>query len=257
MSWSGFRSITQNSIGTPRRRCRCSAATEPHGGGDVLNNTPAKLGANSPRITRLQQEATPGPAVDAEIVRLPNDDERQPHDVYAVARSRGIANAADSRSPRPDGSTPTRVARGDHLARPRRPCAGRRGRVGHVNLADDQDRGGSDGRSGIAHVDEQSHLKRRRPRDPRIPHVYRAAGTAPYLRQYSVVDPVVGLLHAVAERDAGLPAQILLDQRVVAVAAVHALGGVRLYLRFELHAGDLLDDVDEAVDRHQLVRSRG
>ena len=39
-----------------------------------------------------------------------------------------------------------------------------------------------------------------------------------------LVDPVIGPLHAVAEPDAGRPAEILLDQRVVAVAAVHALG---------------------------------
>ena len=48
----------------------------------------------------------------------------------------------------------------------------------------------------------------------------------------------------------------LLDQRVVAVAAAHALGRVELVGALELHAGDLLDDVDQPVDADQLVASR-
>ena len=49
------------------------------------------------------------------------------------------------------------------------------------------------------------------------------------------------------------PSPQLLDQRVVAVAAAHALGRVELVAALELHAGDLLDDVDQLVDGDQLV----
>src|SRR3979490_1909273 len=68
-----------------------------------------------------------------------------------------------------------------------------------------------------------------------------------------VVDPFVGLLHAVLETDGRRPVHQLLDQVVVAVAAAHALGRVELVGALELHAGDLLDDVDQAVDADQLV----
>src|SRR5258708_492432 len=68
-----------------------------------------------------------------------------------------------------------------------------------------------------------------------------------------VVDPLVGLLHAVLETDGGRPTHQLLDQVVVAVAPAHALGRIELVGALEPDAGDLLDDVDQAVDADQLV----
>src|SRR5262249_6000947 len=72
-------------------------------------------------------------------------------------------------------------------------------------------------------------------------------------RSHLVVDPLVGLLHAGLETDGGPPAQQLLDQRIVAVAPAHALGRIELVAALEPDTGDLLDDVDQPVDAHQLV----
>src|SRR6185295_459127 len=55
--------------------------------------------------------------------------------------------------------------------------------------------------------------------------------------------------------DGRRPVHQLLDQRVVAVAAAHALGRIELVAALQLHAGDLLDDVDQPVDADQLVRA--
>src|SRR5688500_12610743 len=51
--------------------------------------------------------------------------------------------------------------------------------------------------------------------------------------RHLVVDPAVGDLEAVAEPRVRLPAEDLVDQRVVAVAAVDALGGVEVVAAFE------------------------
>ena len=67
-----------------------------------------------------------------------------------------------------------------------------------------------------------------------------------------VVDPGVRLLEPGGERRARLPAESLADERVVGVAAAHALGRIEVVAPLEPHAGDLLDDVDELVDRHEL-----
>src|SRR6266508_1327826 len=67
-----------------------------------------------------------------------------------------------------------------------------------------------------------------------------------------VVDPPVGALEPVLERNRRLPAEQLADERVVAVPAADALGLGQVVPPLELDAGDLLDDVDEAVDRDQL-----
>ena len=68
-----------------------------------------------------------------------------------------------------------------------------------------------------------------------------------------VVDPSVGLLHAVAEPGRGFPTEHFLDERVVGVAAVHALRGLQVVGALELDAGDVLDDVDELVDGDELA----
>src|SRR5205085_1354474 len=54
------------------------------------------------------------------------------------------------------------------------------------------------------------------------------------LAGHLIVDPAVGLLHAVAEAGVGLPAEELLDQRVVTIAAVHALGGRQVVVPLQL-----------------------
>ena len=68
-----------------------------------------------------------------------------------------------------------------------------------------------------------------------------------------VVDPAIGLLHAVAKRDARRPAETLHDQRVVAVAAVDALRGGQVVSALQFDAGNVFDDVHQLVDRDRLV----
>src|SRR5688572_29861233 len=70
-----------------------------------------------------------------------------------------------------------------------------------------------------------------------------------------IIDPGVRALHAVAQARAGLPVEVAADERVVAIAAVDAPGGVELVATLKPNAGDLFDHVDQAVDRHQLVGS--
>src|SRR5207248_4617055 len=73
--------------------------------------------------------------------------------------------------------------------------------------------------------------------------------------RHLLVDPLVRLREPVLERDRGLPAELLADQRVVAVAPAHALRRRQIVLALELDSGDAFDDVDEAVDRHELRRA--
>src|SRR5207253_2663596 len=67
-----------------------------------------------------------------------------------------------------------------------------------------------------------------------------------------LVDPAVRLLEPGLERGRRLPAEPLEDERVVAVAAADSLRSRAVVVPLQLDARDLLDDVDEAVDRHQL-----
>ncbi len=52
---------------------------------------------------------------------------------------------------------------------------------------------------------------------------------------------------------ARLPTQALLDQCVVAAPSAHALWGGEVIAAIQLDARDLLDDVDQLVDRDQLT----
>src|SRR5439155_18811583 len=76
------------------------------------------------------------------------------------------------------------------------------------------------------------------------------------LLDVSVVNPGVGLLHAVAQGRAGRPPQEPLDPRVVAVATVDPLGRAEVVFPPEPGAPDLLDKVVKAVDRYQLVAAQ-
>jgi hypothetical protein len=70
-----------------------------------------------------------------------------------------------------------------------------------------------------------------------------------------VVDPGVGALHTVAQGHRGLPPVLALDQCVIAVAPSNSLGGGEVVVSLELDACDVLDDVDQLVDRDQLART--
>src|SRR5947209_15022269 len=69
-----------------------------------------------------------------------------------------------------------------------------------------------------------------------------------------LVNPAVRLLEAVLERDRRLPPELFPDQRVVAVPPAHPLRRREDVLTLELDPCDALDDVDEAVDGHELRR---
>src|SRR5258706_1102206 len=69
-------------------------------------------------------------------------------------------------------------------------------------------------------------------------------------------DPVVGFLHPGAQWRRGGPAEPRRYEGVVAVAATHALGRAQVVFPLEPDAGDVLDDIDELVDRHQLAAAQ-
>jgi hypothetical protein len=72
-------------------------------------------------------------------------------------------------------------------------------------------------------------------------------------RDHLVVDPPVGLLHADPQLGVRLPAEHALDQCVVGVAAIDPLRRVQLVGPLQLDPGDLLHDVHQLVDGHQLA----
>src|SRR5688500_14796797 len=76
------------------------------------------------------------------------------------------------------------------------------------------------------------------------------------LLRHFAVDPAVRFFHPVAQRNRRRPTELALDQRVIAIAAADALRRIELVPALELDARDLLHDVDESIDRHQLVASQ-
>src|SRR5215467_7638345 len=72
-------------------------------------------------------------------------------------------------------------------------------------------------------------------------------------RCHLLADPAVSLLHAVPQTNRGSPAELLLDQRVLAAASADSLRGGEVVPAFELPARDVFDDVDQLVDRDQFV----
>src|SRR5437764_6820240 len=75
-------------------------------------------------------------------------------------------------------------------------------------------------------------------------------------RRDLVINPSVGLLEPVVEAGAGLPVQPLADHRVITVASPHALRGEDVVAANQADSGDLLDDVDELVDRDHLAGAK-
>ena len=60
------------------------------------------------------------------------------------------------------------------------------------------------------------------------------SGFAALAGEILIVNPGVGLLETCAERCVGLPMEIALDQRVVAIAAIDAFGSVQVVLALSL-----------------------
>src|SRR5881396_2519860 len=63
-----------------------------------------------------------------------------------------------------------------------------------------------------------------------------------------VKNPAVGLFQAVPQPNAGRPAQIFLDQGVVAVATVYSFGRLQIIAPLELHPGDIFDEIHQLID---------
>src|SRR5205807_1350249 len=73
------------------------------------------------------------------------------------------------------------------------------------------------------------------------------------LRGHLVVNPAVSFFQAVAKTDGRLPTHELANFCVVAVAAVDTFGRLQIVNALEFHAGNFFHDVDQAIDRDQLV----
>src|SRR5262249_41817653 len=68
-----------------------------------------------------------------------------------------------------------------------------------------------------------------------------------------VVDPSIGLLHALHERNRGSPTELLLDHRIVAAAPADSFRRVEIEATLQPHSGNPLDDVDQLVDADELI----
>ena len=72
-------------------------------------------------------------------------------------------------------------------------------------------------------------------------------------RNHFIMNPAISAFESVAQTCGRFPVENLLDQRVVAVAAVHAFGRGEIVTAFQFHPGDLFHDVDQLIDRDQLA----
>src|SRR5271155_829410 len=69
-------------------------------------------------------------------------------------------------------------------------------------------------------------------------------------------DPFIGLVHAVFQANRRLPAEILEDLRVVAVATIHALGSVELILPFQRYARNLFHHIYNLIDGDEFTAAK-
>ena len=84
----------------------------------------------------------------------------------------------------------------------------------------------------------------------RIGRFVNDASLAAFPRHVLVVDPPVGLLHAHPERRVRFPSEIFLDQRIVAVPAVHSLWGAQIVFSLQLNSRNRFRDVHQLIDGH-------
>src|SRR5690348_2776015 len=68
-----------------------------------------------------------------------------------------------------------------------------------------------------------------------------------------IVDPAIRALEPDRERDRRLPAQIATNEGVVAVPAAHALRSVQAISAPQRHPCNLLHEINQVVDGHQLT----
>ena len=69
-------------------------------------------------------------------------------------------------------------------------------------------------------------------------------------------DPIVCLFKSDPEWDIRLPVKGLLNHGVVAIPAIHSLRGREIVVPFDLDAGDVLNDLNELIDRDQFAAAQ-
>ena len=66
------------------------------------------------------------------------------------------------------------------------------------------------------------------------------------------MDPAVRFFKTLPKTDGRFPTESFADQGVVAISAAYSLRCIKLVPAVELHAGDVLDKIDELVDANEL-----
>src|SRR5215471_9685404 len=76
---------------------------------------------------------------------------------------------------------------------------------------------------------------------------------APLLRQILIVNPAIGLFQPCPQRSVWLPVQVLLNEGVVAVAAVYTFGSGQIVVALQFDPGKLFRQVNELIDGNRLA----
>src|SRR5215471_3104443 len=75
-------------------------------------------------------------------------------------------------------------------------------------------------------------------------------------RGYLIVNPAIRTLQTITQTRRWFPSKNFLNQGVVAVAAVHAFRRGRVVIPFQLQTGDVLDNIDELINRDELTAAK-
>src|SRR5271166_1402059 len=71
-----------------------------------------------------------------------------------------------------------------------------------------------------------------------------------------IVDPTVGFFHSVPQLRGRLPMKYAPNHTVIAISPVHSPGCRQIIGALKLYACDLLNDVDQLINRDQLVATQ-
>src|SRR6266849_1121311 len=78
---------------------------------------------------------------------------------------------------------------------------------------------------------------------------------ASFASQILVINPTIRFFETCPQRRLGLPTKIFLDQSVIAVPAIHALGRAKIVISLQLDSGNFLRHIRQLIDRYRLTRS--
>ena len=68
-----------------------------------------------------------------------------------------------------------------------------------------------------------------------------------------IMNPAISAFESIAQLYRRFPAENFLDQRVIAVAAVHAFRRIEIVIPLQFHPGDIFHDVDQLIDRNEFA----